>query len=364
VTDDRFASQLLAGRPAASVEAVVGRLLAVQAQDLRGARLAVRARSSGLTAAEVDHALTVDRSVVVAWLNRGTLHLVRADDYPWLQGLTAPRTVTANRRRLAQEGVPAGDVERGVGVIAASVERHGPLTRLQLKERLDAAGVRTEGQALVHLLLAASLRGLVVRGPVVGTGQAFVSTRDWLGATATAPVDRKRALAALARRYLAGHGPVDERDLARWSGLPLGDVRAGLRSIGGELVEHPGGLVGLAPARRRPPVPAPRLLGPFDPLLLGWSSRDALVGPFRGVVTTNGIVRAVALVDGKVAGTWTTGRGPLTLTAPDGIPPAVLDALHDDARDVARFLGSPGLVPMVVDGPDGPDGPVGPVGGP
>ena len=359
MTDDRFASQLLAGRPAASVEAVVGRLLAVQAQDLRGARLAVRARSSGLTAAEVDHALTVDRSVVVAWLNRGTLHLVLADDYPWLQGLTAPRTVTANRRRLAQEGVPAGDVERGVGVIAASVERHGPLTRLQLKERLDVAGVRTEGQALVHLLVAASLRGLVVRGPVVGTGQAFVSTRDWLGATA--PVDRERALAELARRYLAGHGPADERDLARWSGLPLGDVRAGLRSIGGELVEHPGGLVGLAPARRRPPPPAPRLLGPFDPLLLGWSSRHALVGPFRGVVTTNGIVRAVALVDGKVAGTWTTGRGPLTLTAPDGIPPSELDALRDDARDVARFLGSPGLVPMAVVGPVGP---VGPDGGP
>jgi hypothetical protein len=50
----RLAAQLLSGTPAGSVLEVAGRLLAIQAQDPRGARLAVRARSRGLSAAAVD----------------------------------------------------------------------------------------------------------------------------------------------------------------------------------------------------------------------------------------------------------------------------------------------------------------------
>ena len=76
------------------------RLLAVQGQDPRGFRLAVRARTRGLTAADVDRALTDDRSLVVTWLNRGTLHLVRSEDYPWLHALTAPPQATGIARRL------------------------------------------------------------------------------------------------------------------------------------------------------------------------------------------------------------------------------------------------------------------------
>src|SRR5262249_15635455 len=72
VAAERLAAQLLAGPPARDPVAVAERLLAVQAQDPRGARLAIRARTTGLTAADVDRALTHDRSLVVTWLNRGT----------------------------------------------------------------------------------------------------------------------------------------------------------------------------------------------------------------------------------------------------------------------------------------------------
>src|ERR1700741_1353555 len=92
----RITSQLLAGPKATTPEAVVERVLAVQAQDGRGARLGIRARSKGLTAAGVDDPLTETRSLVIAWLNRGTLHLVGASDYWWLHALTAERSVVAN----------------------------------------------------------------------------------------------------------------------------------------------------------------------------------------------------------------------------------------------------------------------------
>lgn len=76
----RLAAQLLSGPAETDPVAVVEHLLAVQAQDPRGFRLAVRARASDLTARDVDHALD-ERRLVVAWLDRGTLHLVTADDY-------------------------------------------------------------------------------------------------------------------------------------------------------------------------------------------------------------------------------------------------------------------------------------------
>src|SRR5256885_13744212 len=95
---ERLTAQLIAGEPAGDPVAVAERLLAIQAQDLRGARLAIRARTAGLSVADIDRAFTDDRSLLITWLNRGTLHLVRREDYPWLQALTTPQLATGNAR--------------------------------------------------------------------------------------------------------------------------------------------------------------------------------------------------------------------------------------------------------------------------
>ena len=337
VTAERCAAQQLSGDPAGSAEEVAGRLLAIQAQDPRGARLAVRARSAGLSAADVDAGLML-RSLVVTWLNRGTLHLVLAEDYWWLHPLTTPQLRTGNSRRLAQEGVPPGDAERAVAAVRDALAADGPLTRSQLRERVAAAGVRPDGQALVHILLLASIRGLIVRGPVAGRDQAFVLVRDWLGAPPAA-LDPEAALGELARRYLAGHAPAADRDLARWAGIGLREARLGLARCGA--VQRADGLAEL-PAGPRPAaaaLPPPRLLGAFDPLLLGWASRDPITGPHRDIVTTNGIFRPFALAAGRAVATWSIAGGQVMLA-----PFSVLDAetraaLETDATDVTRFLG-------------------------
>ncbi|HET6448965.1 MAG TPA: winged helix DNA-binding domain-containing protein [Conexibacter sp.] len=340
----RLTAQLLAGEPARDAVAVAQRLLAVQAQDPRGARLAVRARTlgSGTTAADVDRALTDDRSLVISWLNRGTLHLVRREDWAWLHALTTPPLVTGSARRLAQEGVSPADAERGVRAVARALADEGPLTREQLRERVAAAGVRTKGQALVHVLLAATLRDGIVRGPLRGTRHAFVLARDWLGEETIEPLDRDAALAELASRYLAGHGPASDRDLARWAGVPLRDARAGLRAIAARLVERDGGLVDLAkrPAGPPQPLPPPRLLGAYEPLLLGWSSREDVVGERGvGIVTSNGIFRPFMFVRGRAVGIWRRERGAVTLGPFGRLASADAAALRRDAADVRRFLG-------------------------
>jgi Winged helix DNA-binding domain len=339
----RLTAQLLSGEPARDPAAVAERLLAIQAQDPRGARLAIRARTQpgGTTAADVDRALT-DGSLLVSWLNRGTLHLVRREDWPWLHALTTPPLRTANQRRLAQEGVPPPDAERGVQAIERALADEGPLTREQLRDRVDAVGVRTAGQALVHLLFAATLDGHVVRGPMVGRRHAFVLVRDWLGEEAAKPLDRDRALAELAHRYLAGHGPASDRDLARWAGLPLRDARAGLAAIAAQLSERGDGLVELADRAKAPPapLPPPRLLGAYEPLLLGWTEREDVLGANTHVVTKNGIFHPIALVRGRAVGIWRlAGDGELGLDPFGRIAPRDLAALRRDAADVRRFLG-------------------------
>ncbi len=336
---ERFAAQLLVGEPARDPVAVAERLLAVQGQDPRGVRLAIRSRTAGLSAADVDRAMSEQRTLVITWLNRGTLHLVRSEDYPWLQALTAPRMLTANARRLAQEGVSPDDAERAAKVIERSLVEEGPLIREQLRERIAAAGVRTDGQAIVHLLMLASLRGLIVRGPVVAGHHAFVLVRDWLGGFGSArPVDRELALAELARRYLVGHAPADERDLAKWSGLPLRDIRAGLSMIASHLVQRRDGLLGLAGRRTSAALPRPRLLGAFDPVLLGWRSREEILGSHHQVVTVNGLFRPFALVRGRAAATWSMPAGKVLLEPFRGLSREDTAALAADAEDVVRFL--------------------------
>jgi Winged helix DNA-binding domain len=334
--EERFTAQLLAGPPAADPESVARRLLAIQAQDARGARLAIRARTTGLTAADVDRALTVGRTLVITWLCRGTLHLVRSEDYPWLHALTTPQLFTANARRLAQEGVSAGAADRAVAVIVRSLADAGPLTRTQLGERIAAAGVRTEGQALVHLLMLACLRGHAVRGPMIARQQAYVLVRDWLGEPAA--VERERALAELARRYLDGHGPADERDLARWAGITLRDARAALGAIASELRTRADGLVEPAAGDRVPGPPPVRLLGPFDPALLGWRSREWILGPYDSKVVGGGLFRAVALAGGGAIATWALRDGEVVLEPLLRLRREHAGPLAAEAADVVRFL--------------------------
>jgi hypothetical protein len=226
--------------------------------------------------------------------------------------------------------------EHGIAVIERALTEEGPLDRDRLRERVAAAGVRAPGQAFIHLLALASIRGLIVRGPIVAGKHAFVLVRDWLGRSA--PVDRDRALANLARRYLAGHGPADPQDLARWSGLPLRDARAGLEAIASELHERDDGLVDL---RRRTPsalLPEPRLLGPFEPVVLGWKSRELLLGAAEPLVVSGGVFRAFALVQGRAVATWTLNRQEVKLEPFGRLAPADREALETDASDVTRFL--------------------------
>jgi len=318
----RAAAQLLAATDGTPHGAVT-HLLAVQAQDPRAMRLALRARGAASRAAGVEAAFA-DRSLVVTWLFRGTLHLVAREDYAWLHACCGAQTAATTRRRLGGLGVDADATERAVAAIERALARDGPLARAELAERMRAAGVPAEGQAVPHLLAVAAARGIVVLA-----GDAFVLASDWLGPVAAGP-SGDAALAELARRYLRGHGPATAADLAAWSGVGLRAARTGLAAIADGL-DVDGDLADLAGRPPAPPSPA-RLLPAFDPYLLGWKDRSfAVPGPLaRQVHPGGGIVRATAVMDGRAVATWGLRGGRVSLD------PAA-EGFADEVAAVERF---------------------------
>jgi hypothetical protein len=113
------------------------------------------------------------------------------------------------------------------------------------------------------------------------------------------------ALAELALRYVTGHGPATDRDLAYWATLTVTDVRKGLAAAGDRLAsfEHDGRTFWHAPGEVPPAGPGdPRghLLQILDETYRGFQDS-------RWVIDADGLVpRAretaigMALVDGQI----------------------------------------------------------------
>jgi hypothetical protein len=312
----RMRSQRLDGRERDLVE-LVRRVVGIQAQDATAAALSIRARTEGLTAADVERAIE-ERRLVRTWLMRGTLHLVAAEDAGWLHALFAPRALRSERRALAQLGVIEAEQARAVEVIRETLGA-GALTRAELCAELERAGIDTSGRKAAHLPRLAALEGHVV----LGAGRGGKDTYMLAGEPLRARPDTDDAVVELARRYARGYAPADARDFAVWSGLPAHAVEAPDDS---------------------PPAPDPpvvRLVPAFDAYLLGYRSRELAVPPehSRRIWPGGGIVRATVLVNGLAAGTWTRSGSRVAAVElfGDGLGE---DALADEVRDVERFLAS------------------------
>lgn len=90
-------------------------------------------------------------------------------------------------------------------------------------------------------------------------------------------------------------------------------------------------------------------MGPFDPVLHGWRDRGFVVGENAGIVTSNGVFRPIALVDGRAVATWSLSGDRLVLRPLQPIGVAELEALRQDANAVADYLARPSFT-VSVDG--------------
>ncbi|MGH3876615.1 MAG: winged helix DNA-binding domain-containing protein [Actinophytocola sp.] len=323
----RAAAQGLAGSATTVVDAV-RRVVGLQAQDVRACRLAVRVRTRGLTAADVDAACR-EKAVVRTWAMRGTLHMVAADDFGWVNGLFGPYFAARGAPRRRQLGLGDATLERAAAAFEEIARE--PHTRSEIVERLADHGVRLEpkSQEAPHLLAYAANTGQLCRGPDTAKDEpTYVLVDEWLGPQKS--LTEEEALARLAVRYLRGHGPATAEDLATWSGLPVTLARAAVETVEEEaLADDP-----------LPDAPT-RLLGHFDAYLLGYRGRDLAVPAEhqREVQAGGGFVMPVVLNEGRAVGTWraTTRKNEVEVTA-TGFGGQSLPDLADEIADLNRFL--------------------------
>jgi hypothetical protein len=352
LTDDqvrrlRVAAQLLHRPRRYSAVDLLRHLTGVQAQVLSAAGLALRARAVGIAARDVNQARLVDRSIVLTWAMRGTLHLIAAEDYSWLQPLVIETRIANAHRRLKEEGVPADQPAKAVRLIARMLEREGPLIRSEIAQRLSRQGIRTAGQAIAHLVWLAAAQGVICFGPARNGEQSFVLVSDWLGKQK--PMEREAALAELAVRYLTAHAPATPADMAFWSGLRLSDTKRAWTAIQDRLVAletDRGTRWALRSHEGVAPRGLVRLLPAFDEYLLGWRERD-IVGSAEQWSRINrggGWLHPVVLHDGRIAATWRMERSPKNLSIEikpfDRLPTMVTRGVATEADGIAAFLDS------------------------
>jgi hypothetical protein len=314
----------------------------IQAQDPRAARLGIRARSKGLTAADVERERVEDRSFVRAWAMRGTIQLLPSEDYPWIRDLSAEPQIRSAHLRMAQEGMTPAMQERAQPMLRKLLAS-GPVTRDQMREELTRRGVRPKGrQAWVNLLALMTYEGEIVTGPYAGSKETMVLLGDWLRGKRPRPP--KDPAAELARRYLRGYGPATLEDFRWWSGLRMGVVRAAFGALAKELIDEGRGLVRLRSQRVAASTQAPvRLIPMWDHYYLGYRDRTH-VGPaeLAARLSRGGMFEPLVLADGKAAGLWRMRRRSKALEVtiePFGRLPA-RSAIEREVADIARFLGT------------------------
>jgi hypothetical protein len=333
-----------------TIAATVHHHLAMQAQDVASGMWSVGVRT-GATRADVEAAVAA-RRVTRSWPMRGTLHLMATQDVRWMCRLLNERVVATTRRVFEAEGLTEAVVGRARDVLTGALAGGAALSRPDAVALLEANGVDPSGQRAYHLVGRFCQEGLLCQGPAAGRQPTFVLIDEWV--PWSWEPDREEAMAALATRYVASHGPVTERDLAGWCQQTLTFAREAVALAGDAVAtETIGGQAYLVAADRPQPASGTpvRLLPGFDEYVLGYKDRSAILTPeeeLRVVPGKNGMFLGTVVVGGLVVGTWnrkTTARRTVVTVTPFGSLSATRRReVERAATAYGRHLGSPAQV--------------------
>jgi hypothetical protein len=306
-------------------------LVCLHATDPPGVYVAAWARVDGLTMAEVDKALYVDRTLVKHLCMRRTLFVFRRE----LLGLTiaaaSARVADQERRRLVKQVEKAGLFADGASWLRAAeaatleaLDDLGEATSTELRAAVDllqgstvyapdkpyGGDVPVGPRVLTCLSAAGEILRASNRGGWTVSRPAWARTATWLG-DEPEPWPERQARAALVRRWLFAFGPATVADIKWWLGSTVTAVRAALADVGAVEVDlH--GEPGVALPDDLEPVPAPEpsaaLLPPLDPTTMGWFGREWYLGPHRPeIFDSTGNGGATAWWDGRIVGGWYQG---------------------------------------------------------
>ena len=325
---------------------VVYALGAMQAHDLTSAKWAVGLRlGEGATEADVDRALA-DASIVRIHGMRGTWHFIVPDDLRCEMKLVGPAAVAALAGSWRRLELDEATFARSSAVITEALgPKDAHLTRAELGEALERAGISTAGERLDAMLQRAGLDSLIGSGVPRG-GEHTFALLDHRVPRLDMPGE-KTICAVLMQRYFKSRSPATMEDYAWWAGLDESFVRPIFESMKRELEsEEIEGRTWWSDRRAAAgPMSGAALLPAGDEFLVGYRDRSHAVDPARAAAAAGGEGWAEPLVvaGGRVLGTWRAERSgrsvtitPSWWTRPDD---AELEAVAAAARRYGAFFG-------------------------
>lgn len=319
IAQQRLTNQRLSASPLDTPVEVVDWLVAVQAQDYFGAKWALGLRVRDAHDADIDRVFNAG-SILRTHVMRPTWHFVTPRDIRWLLALTAPRVHAVNAHRYRELELDEATLKRGHKALIKALRNGQHLTREELGETLEAAGIaEAKGQRLAFLVMHAELEGLICSGPRPGKQFTYALLEE--RAPSARLLKRDEALAELARRYFISHGPATVQDFAKWSGLSSADAKRGLAAIQDQLHHETSNdeeyWFGSPVAPVRQMSPSAYLLSVYDEYLIGYADRSMIATPeiAAKLFTMGNALTAVIVIDGQIVGSWrrTLGKQAVTI---------------------------------------------------
>jgi hypothetical protein len=300
LTAAHAARQMLLERRALDPVEAIRRLTPLQAQDPPAPYVALAARVEGFSRAALEAAID-RREVVKTTINRLTLHLAAADEYPAYAQLTRQTRIRTWRKTYAHLDEDAVTAELGAWLAQ-------PRSNDEIRERVRRYDGAAD-DAVTPIVFARILLPLVQVPPAGHWGDR--ARAKFVVDPTPRPDPADAATVALAR-YLAAFGPASRRDVASWAGVAQRDFASAIERLplvcvrderDTELLDLPG--QPLPPASTPLPV---RFLSRWDQALLAYADRERIIPlelqPLKLTLSGDQTVT----VDGRVAASWKLER--------------------------------------------------------
>lgn len=307
----RLRNQLLSGTSFRTPEEVVAWMGAVQGQEYAFAKWALGLRMVQATDASIEQAFNAGR-LLRTHVMRPTWHFVTPGDIRWLLELTAPRVNAFNAHKYRQLGLDQALFRRSQAALVKALQGGCQLTRTELREVFQQAGIATgpvdaSGEhRMGHILMQAELDGVICSGPRRGKQFTYMLLEERAPHARSLP--RDEALAELARRYFASHGPATQQDFAWWSGLTVADAKAGLGMLGSqvsqEVIDGRTYWFSAAEPVSQKKAATTHLLPILDEYTVAYKERSAMLDPAYEKQWGDVSLNHVILIDGRIQGTW------------------------------------------------------------
>jgi hypothetical protein len=323
---------------------VVRWLGAVQAQEYAPAKWAIGQRMRRATDEAIERAFAAGE-ILRTHVLRPTWHFVAPEDIRWMLELTGPRlkaTIASYARHVSLDDAA---FKRSRTVLTTALRGGAHLTRGELRQTFQRAGIPADGLRTVLMLMRAELDGLICSGPRVGKAFTYALLEERVPRSQA--LTRDEALVELARRYFTSRGPATLQDFVWWSGLTTADARSGIEMAGSDLSRHviDGSVCWLPSSTRaaRHSAGAAHLLPVYDEYLVAYKNRAAALDPRYGRLGMNLIFGSTVVVDGRVVGTWNraqSGNQTVVDVRPfAAVPASARQAVADAVRRYGVFLG-------------------------